>query len=315
MKTMNTVHQAAAIALAMFCAPMAQAQEVQDKLRQEFGEGFATLQTEHWVIVYSTAEKEAREVGEALEKTRATYIETFDRADIELRKYSRILVCELHKDPASYVDHMKSVGRPRQPPSFGWYSTGTNRLTLIKTEMTEIEGLKISLIWTATHEGAHQLSYNYGPLERGSSYPPWLLEGLAGAFETLEPEAEFGPFSDHVTQKVQLIQGYAERAEHAPLLELSDMQRPPSRSLKDRFERVPLQRVQIYGQGASLVTYLITHRAEQLMTYVEALGKRRASGALGGRWRTAFKEAFGDVGALEVDWKRWLLALEPREDG
>lgn len=274
---------------------------------QEFGEGIASLQTEHWVIYYSTEEEEARQVGETLERTRSLFIEAFARIGIKLEERTSQLTCELYKDPASYTDHMRSIGRAGNPPSFGWYSTGSNRLTLIKPDIEEVMGLKVSLIWTAAHEGAHQLSHNLGLMKSFGSYPPWLIEGVAGAFETDDPGTEFGPFSGYVTQKVRIIREYAERGAHAPLLELSDMQWPGSSSLRDRFENVPKERVQIYAQGASLTIYLMTHRPEQFKTYLERLGNR--SGNASGRWRTAFKDAFGDIDTLESEWKRWLLAL------
>jgi hypothetical protein len=282
-----------------------------NELNGRFGEGFASLRTEHWVIFYSTTEEEARQVGESLERTRTVFVESFSRLGIKLDEPSRPLKCELYQDLSSYNDRMKSLGRSRDAPSFGWYSRATNRLILIKQDVEEIMGLKISLVWAAAHEGAHQLSFNLGLLERGKNYPPWLVEGVAGAFETTDPKAEFGPFSGYVTQKVRIIQEYVERSDYAPILELSEMRRTPSSSLRDRFENIPKERVQIYGQGASLVIYLITHRPEEFMTYVEDLTSGPNSGGEPNRWRAAFKVAFGDVGALESDWKRWLLELDP----
>ena len=97
----------------------------------------------------------------------------------------------------------------------------------------------------------------------------------------------------------------------SPLLELSDMPWPGSSSLKDRFENIPKERIQIYAQGASLAIYLITHRPEAFKAFLEELAGPSRSHTASSRWRAAFKDAFGDVDALESDWKRWLLALEP----
>ncbi len=273
----------------------------------------ASLRTEHWIISYSTTEEVARQVGETLEKTRAVFIETFARIGIELEQETRLLRCELYKDPASYTDHMKSIGKPAEPGSFGWYSPETNRLTLIKPTISEVAGIRISLVWAAAHEGAHQLAFDLGLLDRDRplSYPPWFLEGVAGAFETNDPKVEFGPFSGYVTEKVQVIRKYVERTEHAPLIELSDMPWPGSSSLQDRFENVPKERIQIYAQGASLAIYLITHRPEEFKAFLEELVSTSGSHGSTGRWRAAFKDAFGNVDVLESDWKRWLLDLEP----
>ena len=299
------------IVIAVFVASDTAPQATHKILDDEFGEGFASLRTEHWVIHYSTTDEQARQVGETLEKTRTIFIETFARVGIELEEQTPVLTCELYKDSESYRDHMKSIGNPRGAPSFGWYSTGTNRLTLIEPEIDDVMGLKVSLVWTAAHEGAHQLSFNLGLLQRGRNYPPWLLEGVAGAFETDDPKVEFGPFSGYVTQKVRIIREYVERSDHAPLLELSAMRRTPSSSLRDRFENVPKKRVQIYAQGASLAIYLITHRPEGFKTYLQNLTSASSSGTASNRWRTAFQDAFGDINALESDWKRWLLELDP----
>lgn len=273
----------------------------------------ASLRTEHWIISYSTTEEMARQVGETLEKTRAVFIDTFARIGIELDEQTRLLECELYEDPASYTNHMKSIGRPGAPGSFGWYSPTTNRLTLIKPTISEAGGIKVTLEWAAAHEGAHQLAFDLGLLDRSRplSYPPWFLEGVAGAFETNNPNDEFGPFSNYVTGKVQVIRKHVEQGNYAPLLELSDMPWPGSSSLKDRFENIPKERIQIYAQGASLAIYLITHRPEAFKAFLEELAGPSRSHTASSRWRAAFKDAFGDVDALESDWKRWLLALEP----
>ncbi len=273
----------------------------------------ATLRTEHWIISYSTTEEVARQVGETLEKTRTVFIDTFARIDIDFDEQTRLLRCDLYKDPASYTDHMKSIGKPGEPGSFGWYSPETNRLTLIKPTISEAAGIKITLEWAAAHEGAHQLAFDLGLLDRSRplSYPPWFLEGVAGAFETNDPRVEFGPFSDYVTGKVQVIRRHVEQDDYAPLIELSDMPWPGSSSLQDRFENIPKERIQIYAQGASLAIYLITHRPEGFKAFLEELASPDSSRAASGRWRAAFKDAFGNVDALESDWKRWLLELEP----
>ena len=273
----------------------------------------ASLRTEHWIISYSTTEEVARQVGETLEKTRAVFIDTFARIGIEFEEQTRLLECELYEDPASYTNHMKSIGRPSAPGSFGWYSPTTNRLTLIKPTISEAAGIKITLEWSAAHEGAHQLAFDLGLLDRSRplNYPPWFLEGVAGAFETNDPGVDFGPFSDYVTGKVQLIRKHVEQGNYAPLIELSDMPWPGSSSLKDRFENIPKERIQIYAQGASLAIYLITHRPEAFKAFLEELASPPGSRAASSRWRAAFKDAFGDVDALESDWKRWLLKLEP----
>ena len=87
------------------------------------------------------------------------------------------------------------------------------------------------------------------------------------------------------------------------------MQLPGSSSLRDRFENVPRERVQIYAQGASLTIYLMSHRPEQFTAYLKGLAS--SSGTARGRWRATFKKAFDDIDVLESDWKEWLLGLVP----
>lgn len=272
---------------------------------QQPPENLEVLKTEHWTVFYTTSDQDAKEVGKALEMTREIFIDTFEKIGFEIKNSDRKFVCELYKDEQSFKDHRK-----RSAPSFGWYSTGNNKLTLIDPGDTEVAGLKLSLVWTATHEGAHQLCYNLGLLDKRGAYPPWLLEGLAGAFETDDATNNFGPHSGRVTQKIRIIQELVEKDEYAPLLKLATMRRSPSKGLQDRFTNVPKERIQIYAPGASLATYLILHRPEQLMVYMQALSARPASGSRTGQWRDEFNEAFRNIDALETDWERWILSLD-----
>ena len=65
------------------------------------------------------------------------------------------------------------------------------------------------------------------------------------------------------------------------------------------------------GEVAAAKARLAEMGSDALPYLVEELASPDSSRAASGRWRSAFEDAFGNVDALESDWKRWLLELEP----
>ncbi len=289
-------------ALLVLAAAAHAQQTVRERLQRDFGEGFSIHETEHWLIAHSTTDERARLVGESLERVRAEFVRTFEGIGFEIVEPSEPLVFVVYADRKSFDDYMRRRVRPTEIQGNGLYSPRTNRVSLI-VPRTRRRSVDSSLINLAVHEGTHQIAFNLGVLNRRESYPPWFGEGLATTFETRDLKGEFGPLTDSVSRRLAATARMVAEDRAMPLEDLLALRRP-SDSEDRRLARAG--NLAIYGQGASLVTYLIRERPEQMKEYIDALERLPRFRDPDSLWHGAFEAAFGDVGEFEREWKVWL---------
>ena len=245
-------------------------QTVREKLERDFGEGFSIHETEHWLIAHSTTDERARLVGESLERVRAEFVRTFEGIGFEISEQDEPLVFVVYADRKSFDEYMRRRVRPVQITGNGLYSPRTNRVSLIvpRSRRRPVDSALINL---AIHEGTHQIAFNLGVLKRRESYPPWFGEGLAGTFETRSLDGEFGPLTDSMSRRLAAIARMVAENRAMPLEELLALQRPSDSEDPEERQLARAGNLAIYRQGASLVTYLIRERPEQMKAYIDAL--------------------------------------------
>lgn len=116
------------------------------------------------------------------------------------------------------------------------------------------------------HEAIHQISFNSGLQQPGKSYPLWLSEGLAIAFETDRPTRSFGPGKPG-SKRLEHFREARERGELVPLERLLVLERVPHDLAAD----VDL----VYAQCHALFELLYKNRRRELADYFRALNDGR----------------------------------------
>ncbi|MCH8978000.1 MAG: DUF1570 domain-containing protein [Armatimonadetes bacterium] len=300
----------AGLAALLALGSAAHAQEtVREKLERDFGEGFSIHKTEHWLIAHSTTDERARLVGESLERVRAEFVRTFESIGFEIEEPGEPLVFVVYGSRESFDEYMRRRVRPVEIMGSGLYSPRTNRVSLIVPRTRRRSG-DSSLINLVVHEGTHQIAFNLGVLNRRESYPPWFGEGLASTFETRSLEGEFGPLTDSVSRRLAATARMVAEDRAMPLEELLALQRPSESADPEERQLARAGNLAIYGQGASLVTYLIRERPEQMKEYIDALERLPRFRDPDSLWHGAFEAAFGEVDEFERAWKTWLAGLD-----
>lgn len=147
---------------------------------------------------------------------------------------------------------------------------------------------------TTVHEAIHQLMFHTDVQSPGVTYPLWISEGLATAFETDEPRSAFGPGHEFDPRRND-FRALLEQGALMPLRELVTIARlSPSQ---------PEHPNVLYHQSYALVHWLSRRRPAQLRRYLDAMRTRRGRMSPAAQLAT-FEDAFGDVDELERAWLR-----------
>ena len=274
----------------------------QEKYARALGGDFEFRQTDHWIIAYTADEEQVDQVATALERLHGVFTETFEKVGFELTEPDEPLEVVLYADKKSYEAHQAKRVRPRTIPGNGAYSPRSNRIVLIVPSSRR----RSSLINLTVHEGAHQLAFNLGVQDRRESYPPWIGEGLASAFETRDLETEFGPLSNVRNPRWRNMALRAATGRTMPVSELIVLRRPTS-DPEDESQRSAMQdNSAIYNQGASVIVFMMREKPTEFIKYLHELEKLPRFRDPSDMWRDAFVNAFGEPDVFEEEWKEWL---------
>ncbi len=175
----------------------ANAGEVRDSLRREFGKGFEIAASEHYLV--------CAPVGKA-----GDYVKLFEEIYRSFRGYFGVrgfrlsepefpLVAIVFPDQKSFHDYCKADRVPVPAGLRGYYLRTSNRVAVYdpgdpQTAQAGGEGFRPSrfmdaniqanLADTIVHETTHQVAFNAGLHSRIGVTPQWVVEGLATVFES-----------------------------------------------------------------------------------------------------------------------------------
>lgn len=292
------------LAILIFAGPAAAtAQSEAEKLLEEFGDGYETRDTEHWIIV-SKAEKDFVDQVEAtLERTHEVFFEQFENLGMELKPVRERLVCILIGNHEEFVKYVQDL-RGNEPRGGGFYSSKTNRIIFFdnrtkKDRRGPAERAEKNNFGKTAHEAAHQLAFNTGVQKRGAGYPAWMGEGLASNFEPKSPDAKFGMFDAPPSTRTRALPKMEKRVGLFPLEEFVSMTRP-----KDKKKTGVM-----YAQGSAFFRFLANERPKELVAYLGAMATRKRGKPKQEEWARIFAESFGPPEDLEEPWKKFLKTL------
>ena len=138
---------------------------------------YQLLTTDHYLIFYKSTPAFAQDSGRLLEDLYRGLIDTFRRKNVPVHESEFPLVAVIFATEQDFLAH-KSV----DPQVRAYYEYFTNRIFFYqKSDRDHLEPRVAALLkpQTVAHEGAHQILSNIGVQPRPSSWPAWLVEGLA----------------------------------------------------------------------------------------------------------------------------------------
>jgi len=289
------------------------------QLLKSLPEGFEVHTTQHYVIAYNTSKAYAQWCGGLFENLYRVFNNYWTRKGFKLTDPKFPLVAILFEDKASYEEFAKSELGAAGGSIIGYYSLGTNRMTLY--DLTGVESLRapddrrgstaqINLmlsrpeaeraVATVIHEATHQIAFNCGLQTRFADIPLWVSEGIAVYFETPDLNSAKGWRNTGAVNPVRLA-GFREYAAKRPPGSLTTLIADDARF------RDTKQAVDAYAEAWALNYFLIRQRPRQYHEYLHKLAEKKPL-----IWDTPeerlaeFKAAFGDPAALDAEMLKFI---------
>ena len=189
------------------------------RMLQEAGPTAAALQTDHFVIVYSTSDAKAHDFARRLERVFQAHAGFVRELNLPARLPSQKLEVRLFRSYDEYRTHLATLNA-QTGEVLGCFEPRANRcvffdldnylpITELQAQLQQVEParreklagrlerrrelLQQSIV---QHEAAHQIEVNIGLIPALDRIPTWLTEGLATLFEAVEPGTENLPASN-----------------------------------------------------------------------------------------------------------------------
>lgn len=283
-----------------------------EELLAEFGEGFSTKTSEHYVFV-SDASEGYVEWGMRLFESLADGFRRYaSQNKFVLTERVEPMVVVIFSTQQDFVRYAAKE-TPSPDKIAAYYNMETNRVVLY--DLSETEGTRAALnkrrrtfletkeflsrpnaafnVATIVHEATHQIAYNEGLFQRTGPFALWTVEGLSLLFETPNGKASQGGWgyrSPFPTNKRQLayFRNFVSRTTQKDAIR--DLVR------QDKF-MVDLEGS--YATSWALFYYFYKKRPKELAGYVQEIAKRPPYTTYSPEDRVAdFEKYFGD------DWEK-----------
>lgn len=176
-----------------------------------------------------------------------------------------------------------------------------NTLELLLKIFSENQDIEV-----VSHEATHQLAANSGLMPRKTFFIRWAHEGLASYYES-PSEATWAGIGAVNSQRLAYYRALEPDREHSNIEFI----------VSDKiFDYTASQGAALaaYGQAWALTHYLMDRHFEKLMRFYDRMSRQDGDGLRDDAWRAevmdAFREEFGDLDALEDDWRRYMRSLK-----
>lgn len=165
-------------------------------------------------------------------------------------------------------------------------------------------------IEVVTHEATHQLAANSGLLDREKFQVRWAHEGLASYFESPK-EATWAGIGAVNDRRLGYYRILAQDPEHSSLeFVVSD------RIFDYAASNFSVQAA--YGQAWALTHFLMDQHLDKLIAFYEKMAVDQFETLRDDAWRAktfaTFKECFGDLELLELEWRRYMRELKTDDE-
>jgi hypothetical protein len=292
------------------------------RLLEELPDGFELHATQHYLICHNTSHAYAQWCGALLERLHKGFVNFWTRKNFKLHEPEFPLVALVFADKKSYAAYARREVGDAADLIIGGYNLQSNRIMMY--DLTGLEGQRgpddrrgnpaqinqllsrpeaERTVATIIHEATHQIAFNRGLQTRYADIPLWLSEGIAMYFETPDLAAAKGWRTIGAVNRVQLdaFLKYLPRRPEDSLATLV--------SSHERLHDAKLFR-DAYAEAWALNYFLLRQRPKQYLQYVKMLSEKKElmTDTPDTRLRE-FREAFGDLDALDADFVRQMRKL------
>jgi DNA-directed RNA polymerase subunit RPC12/RpoP len=153
------------------------ADELLPRLQQGPLGSFQVFRTSHYLIFYKSSQGFAEASGRLLEDLYRRLLDAFRKNQVPVHEAEFPLVAVIYRTEREF-----RASHAVEPVVQAFYETYTNRITFYEISDQDESAPEISALrkpQTVAHEGTHQILQNIGVHPRLSSWPIWLVEGLA----------------------------------------------------------------------------------------------------------------------------------------
>ena len=300
------------------------ADELVERLLPELPAGFQVHRTKRYVILYNTSPAYAKWCGSLFERLYKAFTGFWTGMGIELSEPELPLVAIVFADKQSFVDFSRAEVGDAIETIIGYYNLRTNRMVMY--DVTGIEAFNpypnristaaqinrvlaqpkaLETVATIVHEATHQIAFNCGLQTRYSDCPLWVSEGIAVFFETPDLRSRRGwrGVGDPNWVRLERFRDYLRRRPANSLVTLlSDDTRLANTATSE----------DAYAEAWALTYFLINVKQyrDRYLSYLRSISRTVAGGPPDGETRLKhFRQAFGDLEALEADFVRYLTRL------
>lgn len=287
------------------------------QLLETLPEGFEGYRTQHYVICHNTSRAYAQWCGMLFERLYAGFMNFWRRKGFELHEPEMPLVVIAFADQRSYERWAEAELGPGTQHVIAYYSLRTNRVTMF--DLTGEEALRApggrrgttaqinqilarpeaqKMLSTIVHEATHQIAFNCGLQQRYADIPLWVSEGVAVYFEAPDLSSSkgwktIGEVNWPRLRKFRQYLAYRPKDSIASLV------------VDDLRLRNPRQALDAYAEAWALNYFLIRQKPKEYTAYLKTLSQKEPLVFDEPEERLkAFKEAFGDLEKLDVEFLR-----------
>jgi hypothetical protein len=299
---------------------------VRDKLKREFGSGFAIVGTRHY-LVCARGDKHAREYGDLFEALFASFQRYFNVRGLKLTEPEFPLVAIVFPDASAFAQYAQRDGTSIPKNLMGYYSPRTNRVALFDhadgaasatdtqapqraVRRASFEPFAVQRAWgvvstdtkdTLIHEATHQLAFNMGLHNRVGTVPLWVVEGMATVFESpgiRNSSANLGSKSRINLERYVWFGNYQKSRRKPKSLEAFI-------AGDTLFQSNTLD---AYSEAWALTFFLVETRSRQYAKYLQTISARNPLFDYPAEARVSdFKQAFGgNLALLEAEFLRFI---------
>lgn len=318
------------------------AAEVRDHLRRELGDSYEITASEHYLV--GAKKGQAAKLAPMFEEVYRSFRQHFSVRGFPMKSPEFPMVAVVCPTRDAFVELCRHDGMAYTQGLLGYYHPATNRVTLydaaendlsaaapktpaadrpVPFESVEEPGdspfrlrtpvgklgiasdVKATLQYTVIHEATHQAAYNTGLHQRIGETPRWVVEGLATVFEA-PGIREGGGKSSPVMQRINR-ERYVRFGNFVK-------ERRPEKSLAQFLSQDEMLRtatLDFYAQSWALTFFLLETRGSAYPKFLKTVTTRDPLTPYDDSARLKdFRDHFGDVERLEVEFLRYLSRLE-----
>ncbi len=292
------------------------AEEMAQSLLAALPQGFRSLRTAHYVILYGTSPEYAAWCGSLFERLYMAFVNYWGRRGLELSAPEFPLVAVVFSDQASYIRYARQEVGESVSRIHGHFNLQTNRMTLYdltgaeaRAGFSQIESLLARPdvarnVATIVHEATHQIAFNCGLHARFSDVPMWVSEGIAVYFETPDLRSAKGWSTVGAINRARLVQ-------------FRDyLTRRPADSLRtlvadDRRLQSTDTGPDAYAEAWALTYFLLRRYPVQFVAYLKGISQKKPMIWDDPETRLhEFRAAFGDdLERLDAEFIRYMARL------